>query len=66
MNYMTPAAFLRIVTTLWGDHWQKPCQIYLAEKGYPRTRQALWNYKKGERKIDPEIAAALKDAKKQK
>jgi hypothetical protein len=59
---MTPAAFLRTVLTLWGDHWQQPCQALLAKHGHRYSRQQLWNWKTGNRRVPEHVELILERA----
>jgi hypothetical protein len=60
---LTPAAFLRTVLALWGDHWQQPCLELLARHGYNYTRQQLWNFKTGNRRVPEHVEKILLDEK---
>jgi hypothetical protein len=60
---MTPAAFLRTVLALWGDHWQKPCLELLAQHGHHLTRQTLWNWKTGKSPVPEYIEKILLEEK---
>lgn len=60
---MTPARFLRTVLLVWGDHWQQPCLAYLASHGHQYSRQQLWNWKTGKRRVPGHIADLLKEAR---
>jgi hypothetical protein len=61
---MTPAAFLRTVLGLWGDHWQQPCLALLAEHGYHLTRQTFWNWKNGKTPVPEFVEAILVEERK--
>jgi hypothetical protein len=63
---MTPAAFLRTVLALWGDHWQQPCLELLANHGHHPTRQTLWNWKTGNSPVPEYIEKILMDGKREK
>lgn len=63
---MTPARFLRIVLTLWGDHWQQPCLAFLAEHGHCYSRKTLWAYKTGNRRIPKHVEELLEKERKAK
>jgi hypothetical protein len=56
---MTPAAFLRTVLPLWGDHWQQPCLALLAQHGHHPTRQTLWNWKTGKTPVPEHVEVIL-------
>ncbi len=56
---MTSSGFLKLVVTLWGDHWQRPCLDLLAEHRHRYSRQQLWNWKKGHRRVPEFIEMIL-------
>jgi hypothetical protein len=58
---VTPAAFLRTVVILWGDHWQKPCRELLARHGHRYSRQQLWNWKTGNSPVSKHVELILAD-----
>jgi hypothetical protein len=56
---MTPASFIRTVLILWGDHWQQPCRDLLAEHDHRYSRQQLWNWKTGNRRVPEHVELIL-------
>jgi hypothetical protein len=55
---MPPAAFLRTVLALWGDHWRQPCLQLLGKHGHRYSRQQLYNWKTGNSPV-PEYVELL-------
>jgi len=54
---------MKLVVALWGDHWQKLCQALLARHGHRYSRQQLWNWKAGKRKVPEHVEKILLDEK---
>ena len=48
---------------LWGDHWQQPCLVLLAHHGHRYSRQQLYNWKTGKRRVPEYIEKILIDEK---
>jgi hypothetical protein len=56
---MKDAAFLKLVVALWGDHWQRPCLALLAQHGHRYSRQQLYNWKTGKRRVPEHVELIL-------
>lgn len=61
---MTPADFLRAVTALWGNHWQKPLLQALARRGLRYGRGQLWNWKKGNSPVPEFVELIVREEQK--
>lgn len=64
--HKNPNRFIRTVLLLWGDHWQKPCLAFLAKHGHHYTRQTLWNWKTGKRRVPEHVEELLENERKAK
>jgi hypothetical protein len=61
---MTHSAFLKLVVSLWGDHWQKPCLELLARHGHRYSRQQLRNWKTGNSPVQEHVEIILAEERK--
>lgn len=56
---MTAAAFYRLVLALWGEQWRPQLTALLTEHGHTQTRQTLWNWQKGNRRVPQHVEDVL-------
>lgn len=63
---MTAAAFYKLVLTLWGEQWRPRLTALLAEHGHTQTRQTLWNWQKGNRRVPEHVKELLTAEKKRR